>query len=206
MRLETALQQEEERARGNARRKKASIEKEAREDTEQGEEQGTMAMESSGSSSLSVATQTDISAEEVACMEKRACESGSSKVPDVIKFYTGLPSYPHLTTVFNYLSSDLVESKCSALPLFQQFLITLMKLRLNVCDQDIAYRFGISQLTVSKNFRKWVNIMYLYMKPFIVWPGREEVLKTMPEAFKREFKKCICIIDCFEVFVNALVT
>ena len=46
MRLETALRQEEERARGNARSKKASIEKEAREDTEQGEEQGTMAMES----------------------------------------------------------------------------------------------------------------------------------------------------------------
>ena len=86
------------------------------------------------------------------------------------------------------------------MPFFQQFLITLMKLRLNVCDQDIAYRFGISQSTVSKNFRKWVNIMYLYLKPFIVWPGREEVLKTMPEAFKREFKKCICIIDCFEVF------
>jgi len=170
-------------------RKHLRIEEEAREDTEQ----GTMAMESSGSSSLSVATQTDLSAEEVAYMEKRACEvrvvqenvltrdfleSGSSKVPDVIRFYTGLPSYPRLMTVFNYLSSDLVESKCSALPLFQQFLITLMKLHLNVCDQDIAYRFGISQSTVSKNFRKWVNIMYLYL---IVWPGREEVLKTIPE-------------------------
>ena len=66
-RLETALQQEEEQARGNAGRKKASIEQEAREDTEQ----GTMAMKSSGSSSLSVATQTDLSAEEVGYMEKR---------------------------------------------------------------------------------------------------------------------------------------
>jgi hypothetical protein len=69
-RLETALRQEEEQARGNAGRKKASIEQEAREDTEQ----GTMAMESSGSSSLSVATQTDLSAEEVGYMEKRARE------------------------------------------------------------------------------------------------------------------------------------
>ena len=72
-----------------------------------------------------------------------------------------------------------------------------MKLRLNVSDQDIAYRFGISQSTVSKNFRKWINIMYVYL---IVWPGREEVLKTMPEGFKREFKSCTCIIDCFEFF------
>ena len=70
VRLETPLWQEEKRARGNAGRKKASIEEEAREDTEQ----GTMAMESSGSSSLFEAIQTDLSAKEVACMEKRACE------------------------------------------------------------------------------------------------------------------------------------
>jgi len=165
--------------------------------------------------SFSVATQTDLSAEEVGYMEERACEvrvvresvltqdfleSDSSKVPDVIKFYTGLPSYPRLMAVFNFLSSALVQNKCSALPLFQQFLIALMKLRLNVCDQDIAYRFGVSQSVVSKNFRKWVNIMYIYLKPFIVWPGREEVLKTMPDGFKKEFNRCICIIDCFEVF------
>ena len=83
-----------------------------------------------------MATQTDLSAEEVACMEKRACkvsvvqenvltrdflESGSSKVPDVIKFYTGLPSCPRLMTVFNYLSSDLVESSALLCPSFSNF-------------------------------------------------------------------------------------
>ena len=56
-----------------------------------------------------------------------------------------------------------------------------MRLHLNVSDQDIAYGFGISQSNVSKNFRKSINIMYIYL---IVWPGREEVLKTMPEGFK----------------------
>ena len=39
-----------------------------------------------------------------------------------------------------------------------------------------------------------------YLKPFIVWPECEEVMKTMPDSFKREFYRCICIIDCFEVF------
>lgn len=200
----------EEQASENAAREEAAIEQSAMEDAELGK----TTIEISGNSS-SVATQTDLSAEEVECMEKRArevrvvresvltqdfLESGSSKVPDVIKFYTGLPSYSRLMAVFNFLSSALAENKCSALPLFQQFLIALMKLRLNVCDQDIAYRFGISQSVVSKNFSKWVNIMYIYMKPFIVWPGREEVLKTMPEGFKREFSRCICIVDCFEVF------
>ena len=151
------------------------------------------------------ATQMELSVMDIGYMEERSCEvrsvresvltrefleSSSSKVPDMIKFYTGLPSYPRLIAVFNYVSSSSVENSCSALPLFQQFLITLMKLRLNVSDQDIAYRFGITQSTVSKNFSKWINIMYIYLKPFIVWPGCEEVLKAIPEGFKREFKRC----------------
>ncbi len=93
-----------------------------------------------------------------------------------------------------------MESKCSALSLFQQFLVVLMKLRLNVPNQDIAYRFGVSQSVICKNFKKWINVMYIYLQPLIVWPRREEVLKTMPEMFKNEFSRCICIIDCFEVF------
>ncbi len=42
--------------------------------------------------------------------------------------------------------------------------------------------------------------MYIYLQPLIVWPRREEVLKTVPEMFKNDFRRCICIIDCFEVF------
>ena len=83
-------------------------------------------------------------------------ESGSSKVPEVIKFYTGLPSNSRLMAKFNFLSSNIIENKYSALPLFQQFLITLMKLRLNVCDQDIAHRF-VNQW--FKRTLKWVNIL-----------------------------------------------
>ena len=37
-------------------------------------------------------------------------ESYCSKVPNVIKFYTGFLSYPRLMAVFNFLSSALVEN------------------------------------------------------------------------------------------------
>ncbi len=42
--------------------------------------------------------------------------------------------------------------------------------------------------------------MYVYLQPLIVWSRREEVLKTMPGMFKKEFSRCICIINCFELF------
>ena len=38
------------------------------------------------------------------------------------------------------------------------------------------------------------------LKPLVKWPEREMLKKTMPEDFKRGFPKCVCIIDCFEVF------
>jgi len=38
------------------------------------------------------------------------------------------------------------------------------------------------------------------LKPLIKWPGREELQKTLPLDFRAHFKKCVVIIDCFEIF------
>ena len=34
----------------------------------------------------------------------------------------------------------------------------------------------------------------------IVWPERAELYRTMPLEFRKRFSKCVCIVDCFEVF------
>ena len=78
--------------------------------------------------------------------------------------------------------------------------MVLMKLRLNLTNQDIAYRFGVHQSSVSRNFRKWIDVMYIRLKPLIKWPECEDLLKTMPMDFKNTFQKCVIILDCFEVF------
>ena len=92
------------------------------------------------------------------------------------------------------------EHQRSALSNFQQFFIVLMKLRLNIFDQDLAYRFGVTQSTVTKIMKKWINVMYVRLKPLVKWPQREQLRRTMPEDFKRGFEKCVCVINCFEVF------
>ena len=71
---------------------------------------------------------------------------------------------------------------------FDQFLMTLTKLRLNCGDQDLAYRFGISQSTVSRAISKWIDMLFTKLSNLIHWPDREELVKTMPTAFKKQFK------------------
>ena len=58
-------------------------------------------------------------------------------------------------------------------------MVVLMKLHLNPGDQDIAFRFGVNQSTVSRCFSKWIDVMYKRLKPLIKWPERNELMKTI---------------------------
>ena len=66
-----------------------------------------------------------------------------------VRFYTGLPSYEVLMVVFEHVSSH-VSRKTQNLSRFQEFVMVLIKLRLNVPLQDLAYRFVVSVTTVSR--------------------------------------------------------
>ena len=50
-----------------------------------------------------------------------------------------------------------------------QFLITLMKFRLDVGEQDLAYRFEVNQSTVSRCISKWVDILFAKLSFLIQW-------------------------------------
>ena len=77
-----------------------------------------------------------------------------------------------------------------------------MKLRLNLGDQDLGYRFGVNQSTISWYFKKWIDVMHVRLSPLVKWPSREELIKTMPMEFRKNFKQCVVIIDCFEIFIE----
>ena len=36
----------------------------------------------------------------------------------------------------------------------------------------------------------------------IYWPSRDEVTKSMPQTFKKFYGRCICILDCTEIFIE----
>jgi len=119
-----------------------------------------------------------------------------------VKFYTGLPNLQTFMLVFSFVSSYIHTSTNNLLQQTQELLLTLMKLRLNLPEEDLAYRFGIHQSTVSRIFRKWVCVMAVRLQPLIMWPEREDLRRSLPMSFRTFFKKCVSIIDCFEVFME----
>nr|CAH3181162.1 unnamed protein product [Porites lobata] len=78
------------------------------------------------------------------------------------------------------------------LRLEQEFLLTLMKLRLALLTFDLGFRFHVSASTVSSVFITWVKLMSKELSVLIVWPSRQQIKKTLPYCFKALSQSKIC--------------
>ncbi|KAK0155423.1 hypothetical protein N1851_002225 [Merluccius polli] len=118
---------------------------------------------------------------------------------EMVLFFTGIPTYQNLV-LFTFLSPHL---PVKSLDKFKQLMLTLMRLRLNVSTTFLSYAFNISIATASRIVTDVIDVMFIHMKPLIIWPEMEHLQKTMPMQFRKHFvKKCAVIIDCFEVFIE----
>ena len=55
-------------------------------------------------------------------------------------FYTGLPSFGIFISLLNFITKKTPENPSFKLTCFQSFLLTLMKLQLNLSNYDLAFR------------------------------------------------------------------
>ena len=118
-----------------------------------------------------------------------------------VKYCTGLPSYAVMMVLFQRIYQFFRETQ--SVSKFQQFILTLMRLRLDVPQQFLAYVFGISEATVSRILHDVIDVMNARLVPSLVfWPQREELRMSMPMSFRNKFRQCACIIDCFEIFIE----
>ena len=131
---------------------------------------------------------------------KSYCEDDFKDDNSKVQFYTGLETLSVVMTIYNLVSPGLPNREF--LTKFQQLLLALLRLRLNLLVQDLAYGFGIYASTVSRTFQACIQTMYSSMHFFVHWPDRENLLLTMPMYFKENFPSCAVIIDCFEVFID----
>lgn len=114
------------------------------------------------------------------------------------KFFTGFPDYATFIWALNFCLSVLPCS--TVLSKGSIFLLIFMKLRLALLNQDLAYRFNISEGLVSRLVNEGLPALAFRLSFLVRWPSKEEVSRTLPSLFKPRYSKCRVIIDCTEIF------
>ena len=90
------------------------------------------------------------------------------------------------------------------LTLSDELLLTLMKLRLGLLNDDLAERFGVSASVCSSTFSTWIKVLSNVLGPaLVVWLPREAIRDHLPNSFiKTKHSKCRVILDCSEIFIE----
>ena len=113
-------------------------------------------------------------------MKKLSFDEEYFKNDKKVLYYTGLNTWSLLMTLFMFNKLYLHTTGKSSLSPFQQLLMTLMRLRLNLATKDLGYRFKVHNSSISGIFNRVVNIMSVRLSKLIRWPDRDALLKTIP--------------------------
>lgn len=62
--------------------------------------------------------------------------------------------------------------------------MTLVRLRQELSEEDLAFRMKVSQSPVSRIVTTWISFLSRELSPLIHWPTREETKSYYPECFK----------------------
>ena len=117
--------------------------------------------------------------------------------------YTGL-SWTMFLHVFNFLVQFInLKSRKDCLPLKDQLFVTLVKLKINPPFEFLACEFSTGKTTILDIFKRWINLIYMKLSFIVKWPDTEAVRTCIPPIFKSKFPCLTCIIDCFEIFIDA---
>lgn len=133
----------------------------------------------------------------------------------LVNLYTGFPSDDILLAFFEFLGPavanlnywgekerERIRHRQRKLDPVDQFLLMLMKLKLNLHSLDLAVRFGISESLVSRYITTWVCFLYQHLKEIEWMPTVEQVTSTLPHAFRDKYPTTFAIIDGSEVFIE----
>lgn len=111
-----------------------------------------------------------------------------------------------LWSVFCLLKDHVSHSTRHALTKFEEIMVFLMGPRLGYQLQDLAYRFGVFQSTISRICNRWLEAFSDRLQRLLLWPEKDEIMKTMPVTFVGSFDcRVQVILDFFfRIFIDRL--
>ena len=167
----------------------------------------------------------DLQSEVALTQKKLKVKSWSSilKSDFNVQFYTGIPSFELFVKLHNVVApfvtrrwrgisclSNKHRRFCRSPKKFgperklssqDEFLLTLMLIRLRLLKKDLADRFHISASVCSQIFNSWITSMAQVLGNLIYWPSKEEVAMSKPSRYNH-LVDLRTIIDCSEIFIE----
>jgi hypothetical protein len=128
--------------------------------------------------------------------------------------YTGVPTVKLLQEIFHWLKPAASRMKLwdgkaatssgrrrKALSLYEEYALTLIRIRRGYDTSHMAYLFSVSQSHVCRIFLAWANFLAKAFEPLLIWPSRELVRQNLPSDFK-VYPKTRVIIDATEFHIE----
>lgn len=131
-----------------------------------------------------------------------------------INFYTGFPTYASFVSFFNFVQPNAsnmrsayyapsptlsLKGRPRTLMLIDELFLFLIKLRLNLFEEDLSVRFSISRPTVSRKIITWANLLYFVLGQIPIWLEKDVIERLMPQCFRDAYPTTRVIIDCTEI-------
>ncbi len=92
------------------------------------------------------------------------------------------PDCPCLCQFYPFVGKAAPDTVNAKLSNYQCFILSLMKLRLNLSNYDLGFRFCIHETTVSRILTNWIQILDVRLSKLVKLLARER--KTMPWCFR----------------------
>ena len=97
---------------------------------------------------------------------------------------------------------SLTRPAAHKLPVMDEYLLVLMKLRMGLSVVDLGERFNIAESTVNNIFLTWINYLYVTLGSIKIWPHRDIILQNAPAEFLEKYPNNIVIIDATELKIE----
>ena len=83
-----------------------------------------------------------------------------------------------------------------------EFFLLLVRLRLGLLEEDLAYRASISAIHISGILITWIDFLHNFFHAISIWGTRACINEAMPGCFKDSYPTTQVIIDCMELFIE----
>ncbi len=126
---------------------------------------------------------------------------------DSICFYTGFQSYKHFMLFYNlikpsaetmtyYYASGARDSRPDSrcMQTIDELFMFLVRIKLNLMEQDIADRFQVNIATISCKMITWANYLYFLLGSQPIWPIKQSIDANMPSIFQESTVKTFAIL------------